>query len=110
MQNIFDLALVCAVIKHDNVCDRIDWQRSGLMNPRIVQVEHGVTPTTVDTVVNSREVSKSLIVASVSGGVTVDVTPVAQPKSMEIDSRGQLLKLRQSVAPKELTTSAWWWD
>ncbi|MCE9606915.1 MAG: DUF1598 domain-containing protein [Planctomycetia bacterium] len=110
LQNIFDLALVCAVLKQDGVCDRIEWQRSGFMNPRVVQIEHGFTPTTVDTVVNSREISKSLIVASVSGGVTVDVTPVAQPKSMEVDSRGQLLKLRQSVAPKELANSAWWWD
>jgi len=110
LQNIFDLALVCSILKQDGVCDRIDWQRSGFMNPRVVQIEHGFTPTKVDTVVNSREISKSLIVASVSGGVTVDVTPVAAPKSMVVDSRGQLLKLRQSVAPKSLETSAWWWD
>lgn len=110
LQNIFDLALVCAVLKHDGVCDRINWQRSGLMNPAVVQVELGHTPTTVDTVVNSREVSKSLVVASVSGGVTVDVTPVAQTKSMEVDKRGSLAKLRQSGMPKALENSAWWWD
>jgi len=110
LQNIFDLALVCAVLKHDGVCDRINWQRSGLMNPAVVQVELGHTPTTVDTVVNSREVSKTMVVASVSGGVTVDVTPVAQTKSMEVDNRGSLAKLRQSVTPKALENSAWWWD
>lgn len=110
LQNIFDLALVCSILKQDGVCDRIDWQRSGFMNPGVVRIEHGVTPTKVDTVVNSRELSKSLIVASVSGGVTADVTSIAAPKSMQIDPRGQLLKLRQSGAPKQLETSAWWWD
>jgi len=110
LQNIFDLALVCSILKQDGVCDRIEWQRSGFMNPGVVRIEHGVTPTKVDTVVNSRELSKSLIVASVSGGVTADITSVAAPKSMEVDGRGQLKKLLRSGAPKQLDTSAWWWD
>ena len=39
-----------------------------------------------------------------------DVTPIAQTKSMEVDNRGSLAKLRQSGTPKALENSAWWWD
>lgn len=110
LQNIFDLALVAAVLKHDGVCDRVQWQRTGLMSPKVYEAEQSPAPRTVETVAASRELSRTLIIATASGGVTVDVASIARPEAMQVDGREQLTKVRQSQRPTNVPTRGWWWD
>lgn len=110
LQNIFDLALVAAVLKHDGVCDRIQWQRTGLMSPAVYQTEQSPAPRTVETVAASRELSRTLIIATASGGVTVDVASIARSETMQVDGREQLTKVRQSQRPTNVPVRGWWWD
>ncbi|MGC3966995.1 MAG: DUF1598 domain-containing protein [Pirellulales bacterium] len=110
LQNIFDLALVCAVLHRDGVCDHIGWQRSGLMSPAVLATEVRAVPATVETVAQSRELTKTLVVATASGGVTVDVAEVARPDAIQIDSREQLAKVRRSQRPQNIPDRGWWWD
>ena len=110
LQNIFDLALVAAVLKYDGVCDRIQWRRTGLMSPAVYQAEQSPAPRTVETVAASRELSRTLILATASGGVTVDVASLARPEAMQVDDRGQLTKVRQSQRPTNVPARGWWWD
>ncbi|MBN8625450.1 MAG: DUF1598 domain-containing protein [Planctomycetes bacterium] len=110
MQNIFDLAVVCSVLRQDAVCDRIGWRRSGLMSPQVFATSTGAAPTKVDTVAQSRELSKTLVIATASGGVTVDVAGIARPDALQIDSREQLAKVRRSQRPAIVPDRGWWWD
>ena len=62
------------------------------------------------TVAASRELSRTLIIATASGGVTVDVASIARPEAMQVDGREQLTKVRQSQRPTNVPTRGWWWD
>ena len=110
LQNVFDLALVCSILKQDQVCERAGWQRLGLTDPRIVTPDRDVAPASVDSVANAALLTKSKVMAVISGGVRVDCSLVAQPSTMQIDDRGRLTKERLSAAPKDLGLHNWWWD
>lgn len=110
LQNVFDLALVCAVLKHDGVCERAGWRHLGLTDPQLVTPDRDFAPTTVDSVANSAMLNKSRVMAVISGGVRVDVAPLAQRSAMKHDERGALAKQRQSAAPGQLNVHTWWWD
>lgn len=110
LQNVFDLALVCSILKSDGVCDRVGWHRAGFMNERVYSTERLAAPTTVATVANSRELSKTQIIATASGGVTVDVRRLADRASMQIESAGALSTLSRSVRPANIPPRGWWWD
>jgi hypothetical protein len=110
LQNIFDLALVCAVLKHDGVCERAGWEHLGLTDPQLITPDRDYAPTTVDSVANSAMLGKSRVMAVISGGVRVDVAPLAQASAMQHDERGGLTKQRQSAAPSRLDVHTWWWD
>jgi len=110
LQNVFDLALVCSILKGDGVCDRVGWHRAGFMNDRVYSTERLAAPTTVATVANSRELSKTQIIATASGGVTFDARRLADPASMQIESAGALSTLSRSVRPANVPPRGWWWD
>lgn len=110
LQNIFDLALVSAVLKNEGVCDRVGWHRLGLADERAFAADRGVAPATVESAANGAALSKSRVMAVISGGVTVDVTEIARSTAMQVDDRGRLAKERQSAAPPTLPTHGWWWD
>jgi hypothetical protein len=110
LQNVFDLALVCAVLKHDRVCDRIGWHRLGFADPRVAEVGRGVVPTTVESVANGTTLGKGRVMAVISGGVQVDVGEHARSSAMRLDDRDRLAKERRSAAPPRLQTHDWWWD
>jgi hypothetical protein len=111
LQNVFDLALVAAVLKNDGVAQRCGWEANGLRDPAIFDVERRNVPATVDSVVNSTELTPTTIMAAAAGGVSVDLRSLARGESMEIDDRGALVKVRGSAAsPEDLRPRGWWWD
>jgi hypothetical protein len=111
LQNLFDLALVAAVLKNDGVAERCGWEAHGLRDPQILGVERRPVPATVDSVVNSLELAPTIIMAAAAGGVSVDVRRLASPESMQIDDRGALAKVLGSAgAPEDMRPRSWWWD
>lgn len=110
LQNLFDLAVVCAVLKNENVCDRVGWNRTGFGDVRLTASDRGFAPTTVESAANSALLSKSRVMAVISGGVTVDTTEIASRTAIHVDDRGRLAKERQSASPNRLPTHGWWWD
>jgi hypothetical protein len=111
LQNLFDLALVAAVLKTDGAADRCGWEARGLRDPNVVAVERRIVPATVDSVVNSIEISPTIIMAAAAGGVSVDVRELARADSMQVDDRGGLAKMHSSAAsPEQMRPRAWWWD
>jgi hypothetical protein len=111
LQNLFDLALVAAVLKSDGVAERCGWEAGGLRDPAIFAPERRTVPATVDSVVNSTEINPTTIMAAAAGGVSIDMRNLARGESMEIDDRGALAKVLGSAAsPDDLRPRAWWWD
>lgn len=110
LQNIFDLALTAAVIRREGLDERAGRPLAGLPEMRTAWADEGPAPTTVDSVVNSTELSKTLIMAAVSGGVRVDVSAAVDPATIAIDNRGALAKIRGSAAGRTIPPRGWWWD
>ena len=109
LQNIFDLALVAALIHHEHLDQKCQWEKTcfaqqGLYHPQPYQV-----PQTAMSVVNHRVYRGGHIVAQVAGGVRGDV--MAMIKDHQIYQETPRLK---SLAPRgvapELPEGRWWWD
>jgi len=110
LQNVFDLAVICSLMKNEALCDRAQWHRLGFADDRIAATRRASAPTSVESVANGMNLPKSRVMTVISGGVTVNCSEVARSTGLKLDDRGRLAKERQSAAPRELATHAWWWD
>ena len=109
LQNMFDLALLGALIRSEHLADRIDWHMTCFGNPKQFCVETLDSPKTVETVINHRIVNQSLILVGVSGGVSCDPSKLVQPTAMKADY-GILREQRAATKPKANLANVWWWD
>lgn len=110
LQNIFDLALVCSLIKAEGLADRAGWQMSLFDDPRQFVLSRGQAPQEVDTVINHRVVHKVHVVAAVSGGVTADCSSLVKAGAIQTDRQGTLGSHRDRAKPEQLPRGNWWWD
>jgi len=110
LQNVFDLALVAAVIVAEDLPGQVGWHLTHFGNPNKYQVELGPAPTDVETVINHRLIHRKHIVAGVSGGVSVDPSKYVQKPAIMVDDYGALQAERAGSLPDDLPHDAWWWD
>jgi hypothetical protein len=110
LQNIFDLALVCCLLRHEDVGARVGWHMSCFGDPAAFAVELGFAPRHVPTVVNHRIVNRTQILAVASGGVHADFGPLVKASALQIDRRGMLGSYRHAAAPEKVARQSWWWD
>ena len=110
LRNICDLALVSAVVRREQLDRRAEWRIASLLDADVPPQESVAAPTTVASVVNSVELSKTVVMAAVSGGVKIDLRAASDPASMEIDRRGVLSKVRRSATSGPVVPRGWWWD
>ncbi|MDZ4684097.1 MAG: DUF1598 domain-containing protein, partial [Planctomycetaceae bacterium] len=105
MQNVFDLALVAALIRQERLADRAGWQ-SGVMaaNGGYRPAQH-VVPKEIDSVVNHKVYNGRDIVVQVAGGVRGDLLAVVSDAAVAKESRD----VAPAAAPK-LPAGRWWWD
>jgi len=110
LQNIFDLALVAAMIRAEDLPGRVGWHLTHFGPPDKYEVELGPAPKEVETVISHRVIGQT-VVAFVSGGVTVRTKPLVQPGAVKLDTYGLLQADHSAGAPPEdLPRDAWWWD
>jgi hypothetical protein len=110
LRNIFDLALIAAVIKSHDLPGQVGWHMTHFGPDGEYQPELGVAPTEVESVINSRTIGGKHVVAAVSGGVTVDPKVLAARQVLQTDTYGLLKANRGASAPKQVARRAWWWD
>jgi hypothetical protein len=108
LRNIFDLAMVAAIIQKDGLADKVNWTPAVLTSAAKLRVPHGNVPREVETVINHRVVNQRTILAGVSGGVMVAPSDVLKNVAKN-DSAGTTVE-RAAPAPKNLAAEAWWWD
>lgn len=111
LQNIFDLALVAALIKSEGLADRVDWHLTCFNDPEQFSVAAGQVPKSVETVINHRVIGGKHILAAVSGGVSVDAKQLVKRDQIDTDHQGSLGSQRAHSAPlAEHPRNVWWWD
>lgn len=109
LRNVFDLALVVALIEEEGLPERIGWQPSLFSSRRSLRLPHVQVPREVDSVINHRVIQGRHIVAGVSGGVWIDVGKTLYVKSSN-DVKNFDTALRLSEQRKEQEVQSWWWD
>jgi len=110
LRNLFDIALVGALMQAQDMPNKTDWHMTCFGNPSAYPVELGPAPKEVDSVVNHRVMNARTVVAGVSGGVACNPAPLVAKGAIEIESYEAVGSQRLGVAPKNLPLEAWWWD
>ena len=109
MHNIFDLALVAALIQHEKLTEKSGWDL-GVFAPGgdYVTARYAV-PKEIESVVNHRVYGGKDIVVQVAGGVQGDVMSVVTDDKKTPESP-RLGSMAQTAKPPELPVGRWWWD
>lgn len=108
-QNIFDLALVSALIQHQKLDEKAGWDLGSFAPNGAYSPARYAVPKEVDSVVNHRVYNGKDIVVQAAGGVKGDVMSVV--KSSELNKEAPRLgNMAQSAKASELPAGRWWWD
>ncbi|MGE0373959.1 MAG: DUF1598 domain-containing protein [Planctomycetaceae bacterium] len=109
MQNVFDLALVAALIRHERIDDRIDWDRGAFATGGQYEPVRYSTPAECESVVNHRVYNGKDVVVQVAGGVQADLMAVVSNDTL-LQSSPRLAGVAESSRAPELPAGRWWWD
>jgi hypothetical protein len=109
LRNIFDLALVAALCRQENLHQRSGWDLGifgpeGSYRPAVV-----ASPAVIESVINHKMYDGKNLVVQVAGGVEANLLAVARDSSLakedaslnQVGGRGKLPKL---------PAGRWWWD
>lgn len=110
LRNVFDLALVAALVKAEGLSDRVGWHMTCFATPGKFPVAAAQPPATVDTVINHSVVNKKQILAVISGGVTVEPAAYVRSTALQTDRQVAVGSTLSRAAPRTVPDSAWWWD
>ncbi len=109
LQNVFDLALISALLQAQDLPGQVGWQMAFFGNPELCSIATRIAPKEVTSVVNHRVIARKHVVAGVSGGVSADARQYVLPGRLANDG-GSLNSERIGSAPKGLPENGWWWD
>ncbi|MDZ4778803.1 MAG: DUF1598 domain-containing protein [Planctomycetia bacterium] len=110
LQNVFDLALVAALLETQHVPDRVGWHLTCFNNPQQFSIPLASAPQAVESVVNHRVIKGKQIIAAVSGGVRLDPYAALRNTPPQKDTTGKLGSERDRVRRVSDQPDRWWWD
>lgn len=110
LRNVFDLALVAALLEAEDVAHRCAWPAIHFADADRYRVARAAAPTEVETVIHHRLIGQKHIVAGVSGGVAADARQYVRNEVIEVDDYGTLQAGHTVSMPRDLPADAWWWD
>lgn len=114
LRNIFDLALIAALLEAEGAPAKANWHRTCFADGRELALPSQRAPKEVDSVANLRKIQNGKLVhtiAVVSGGVKVQPWALVEKNSLQLDRTGQTMSMRHSSGrPAAAARRAWWWD
>jgi hypothetical protein len=112
LRNVFELALVGALIREETAADKVGWHLTCFGDPKAYEVELTEAPKEVESVVNCRVIGGKYIIAGVSGGVTVHPESLVCKQSIGVDRDPARANQRSDAAAvnRKLPNDRWWWD
>jgi hypothetical protein len=109
LKNLFDLALVVALLETEGIFERVGWQQGLLLDSHRLRLPAVVTPKHVETIINHRVIRGRHILAGVSGGVWLDTNKSLRLQKMNQTAESATDRSR-AVAPNANEERIWWWD
>ena len=103
VQNIFDLAVVAALIHRYELDKQIDWAPALLKDGQTLPLQRYEIPTQVPSQVNVKSSSRRLLMGVIGGGVVI----------VPDDITNRTVELQAEDIPELARTTAsgrWWWD
>ena len=110
LRNIFDLAIVVALIDSEELTQKTHWSGKGFLDNKLYPIELAAAPKEVESVINHRVFFKKHIVAGVSGGVAINPSSITKRKAMQIEKSYGTIASQRHPIPINLRPKAWWWD
>jgi hypothetical protein len=110
LRNVFDLAMVAALLRSEDVVGQIDWQMNHFGPDGTYSVQLGTAPRSVGSVINHRLIGRRHLVAGVSGGVAVDASEFIRLNAPTVDEYDLLQPMHAAKATEEIPVTRWWWD
>lgn len=102
LENVFNLALVLALIERENLLERSGWHPTIFEDATSLRLPRFGVPREVETVVNHRVINRRHIIAGISGGVWID----ASARTNVVVSP----ELESLSAEPPVNVEQWWWD
>ena len=121
MKNVFDLAIVAAIIRNQRIDKRAGWNLTYFgenesysalnYSPRLSHAPSQVDSVMNHRVINERKKSSTVkhTLIGVSGGITFDSMKVVMANKMKTDNSGELDDVMESASPLAEDVK-WWWD
>jgi hypothetical protein len=110
LRNVFDMAVVAAVLKHEHVLDRVNWQADHFLDAERCPIALGTAPEKVMSIANYRLMNTGTFVVGVSGGVEVNPAVKLSSDRYKTDQYGDLEAGRAQSLKANLAADMWWWD
>ena len=109
LQNIFDLALVAALVNRQGLAEQAGWQLGAFGNHGEFHPAVHPVPRTVDSVVSHRVYNGRDVVVQVAGGVRADLGSLLADRG-RLKPNAKLNHIAPAARPADLDSDRWWWD
>jgi hypothetical protein len=109
LQNVFDLALVAALIRRERADQRLGWDQGVFRADGNFRTALYEPAEELMSVVNHRKYRGKEVVVQVAGGVRADLMRVVKNNKMFREMPRLASVSKRSKAPK-LPEGRWWWD
>ena len=108
LQNVFDLALVAAIIWDERLDAQVQWDRGVFANTGDYATATYEPPKQVMSVVNHRTYNGDEVVIQVAGGVNGNVMSVVRDENKRVAGK---ISSGSKVRPtSEVPANRWWWN
>jgi len=108
LQNVFDLALVSALVQCNGIAHQIGWHSEAFGVDGSYQPSNADVPTELMTAANFRTYRGGDLVVQVAGGVRGDLKSIVQnPETFEISPE---VAKKAATANPIGQSGRWWWD
>jgi hypothetical protein len=110
LQNIFDLAVIAALIKKEHLADEVSWEPGLFFEEQPSMVTRHNVPRQVPSLTNYRS-KGSTVIGLVGGGVTIDPMEAARYLEFSTETDGAVGRLRTAARDHDPSDKhPWWWD
>jgi hypothetical protein len=110
LQNLFDLAVLAALIKKERLDERVNWEKSLFLDPEGIPVPTGPPPKQVAAVFNYKKARRGIMIALLGGGVLIHPSQVVENTEFQVNPAARLDGIRDLAVSGAGGGEAWWWD
>jgi len=110
MQNLFDLAVVAALIDKEQLGQQVDWTPTVFLDEQKLDISHGNIPKQVHAIVNIKKAQRGMIMGLVGGGVVLNANATLARFLDEDENDKSLQKSHDAAKLSDEAKTRWWWD